>query len=338
MEKKKIIVTASLICIAVCCVIGVVCNSNKNKNSENFTAQVNNAKRNIKEVIKKEGLKKEKASVETENKIVKQVHIQKDDNLIRKADLYNNPSASTMPLSAITLVSELPKNIQTKISKIAENNSIFMIQKNKDKIIIITDNPENIRHSIEFTEITISNGHETKTTLGYNDKIKDSNNDIWEYHQETKQPIRHTKYNADGDMEFVEVWNYDNDNPVKYEMKDSKGNVISMRKETQQGDSDLRVEHLVYDKDGNTKVNVSATYDGADIKRFTYYNADKSAESGSVFSEYSSDGYKTKEILYTSDFKIKNTYTSDYQDGERTDIKVYDVNNKEIQKLEPKES
>ena len=78
-----------------------------------------------------------------------------------------------MPLSAITLVSELPKNIQTKISKIAENNSIFMIQKNKDKIIIITDNPENIRHSIEFTEITISNGHETKTTLGYNDKIKD---------------------------------------------------------------------------------------------------------------------------------------------------------------------
>lgn len=334
MEKKKIVISAAAVCIALCCVVGIVYNSNKNQSTNDGNVQVNDVKSGTKSSIKKEELQKEVSSLGTESTDIKQAHIQKDDKISKNANLYKDPSSFSMPLSAIALVSELPHNIQAKVSKIAENNSIYMIQRNKDKIIIITDNPENIRHSIEFTEITLSNGHETKTTLGYNDKMKDSNNDIWEYHQETQQPIRHTKYNADGDMEFVEVWNYENDNPVKYEMKDSKGNVISMRKETQHGDSDLRVEHLVYDKDGNTKVNVSAAYDGADIKRFTYYNADKAKESGSVFSEYSSDGYKTKETLYTSDLKVKNTYTSDYQDGERTDIKVYDVNNKEIQKLE----
>ena len=58
-------------------------------------------------------------------------------------------------------------------------------------------------------------------------------------------------------------------------MKDGNGHIISMRKETLNDGTNLRIEHLVYDKNGNTKINVSTTYDGEDVKRFTYYNADK---------------------------------------------------------------
>ena len=137
-------------------------------------------------------------------------------------------------------------------------------------------------------------------------------------------------------MEFVETWNYDDSEPIKYEMKDSNGKVISLRKETLENGTDLRVEHLLYDKDGKTRINVSATYEGEDIKRFTYYNADKLNESGSIFSDYS-NGYKTKETVYTSDLKVKNSYTSEYKDDSRTDIIKWDNKNKEVHKYLPEE-
>jgi hypothetical protein len=120
-------------------------------------------------------------------------------------------------------------------------------------------------------------------------------------------------------------------------MKDREGKVISMRKETTQDGNDLRVEHLVYDKNGNTHINVSATYEGEDIKRFTYYNAEKPNESGSVFSDYF-DGLKTKETVYTSDLKVKNSYTSEYKDGTREEIIKWDNKNKEIHKYLPEEN
>ena len=201
--------------------------------------------------------------------------------------------------------------------------------------MIIADNPANIRHSIEFTEISVNNGQLNTTTLGYSDKMEDSKNDKWEYN-ELKQPIRHTKYNAHGDADFVEIWNYDNNNPIKYEIKDNQGKVISLRKETIEHGTDLRVEHLLYNKEGNTRINVSATYEGEDIKRFTYYNADKPNESGSIFSDYS-DGLKTKETVYTSDLKVKNTYTSEYKDGNREDITKWDNKNQEVHKYLPDE-
>ena len=261
----------------------------------------------------------------------------KHDESVITADLYTDTPSSVMPLSVISELPSLPDNVRKVVTDISKTNNIFMLQKKHDKLLVISDCPENIRHGVAFTEISLSNGHQIKTTLGYNDKMKDSQNDIWEYDHETNQPVRHTKYNSDGDMEFVEVWNYDDENPVKYEMKDSDGKVISMRKETLNDGTDLRVEHLIYDKDGNTKINVSATYDGEDIKRFTYYNADKINESGSVFSEYA-DGLKVKETVYTSDLKVKNTYTSDYKDGNREDIVKWNNKNQEVKKYVTEEN
>ena len=292
------------------------------------------------EVSKVEDLSQENKSEDVNNstnsgnkQTLKQASVEINDKFTTKANLYNSDNGVMLPLSTIEIISTLPDSIKEKVTQIADSNNIFMSKKIHDKLLLITDNPSNIRHCIEFVEISLANGHQQKTTLGYNDKMKDSDNDIWEYDDNTKQPTRHSKYNNDGDIEFVEVWNYD-DNPMKYEMKDADGHVLSLRKETLDDGTDLRVEHLVYDKNGNIKVNVSTTYDGADIKRFTYYNADKPSDGGSVFAEYT-DGLKTKETVYSNDLKVINTYTSEYKDGEREDIVIWDNNNNQIKKLIP---
>ena len=341
MDKRK-----SLIIISALCILGIsaycIINNGKTSNTADYTnkSKVEQNESNVtknKIAVKNNDVKQTKKSdKKSDNKQVTEQKNENNNENIVKANLYNDAPSSVIPLSAITELTSLPKTTQTLINDIIKSNNIYMIQKLNNKLLIISDNPENIRHSIEFTEISLSNGHQIKTTLGYNDKIKDSQNDIWEYDETTHQPIRHTKYNSDGDMEFVEVWNYDQNDPVKYEMKDANGKVISMRKETLNGGTDLRIEHLLYDKDGNTRINVSATYDGEDIKRFTYYNADKINESGSIFSEYS-DGQKIKETVYTSDLKVKNTYTSDYKDGNREDIILWDNQNNEIKKYIPEE-
>ena len=337
MDKKKILILSAVVCAVGLLVFNFVERPQIADNGNNISLKQSEAPDN------KEVKGKNKVSGNNKNEI-KQASVsvanhakEPADNNVIRTNLYSETSSSVMPLSVITEISSLPVHVRDVVSDISKTNNIYMIQKKHDKLLVITDNPENIRHGIAFTEISLSNGHQVKTTLGYNDKIKDSQNDIWEYNQETSQPVRHTKYNSDGDMEFVEVWNYDAENPVKYEMKDSDGKVISMRKETLNDGTDLRVEHLVYDKDGNTKMNVSATYDGEDIKRFTYYNADKINESGSVFSEYA-DGLKVKETVYTSDLKVKNTYTSDYKDGSREDIIKWNNKNQEVKKYIPEDN
>ena len=334
MEKKKIIVCLAAACLAGFCAFGLLGKNNKKdvqevKEPENVQQEVIQAEEPVK--AEEETVTK---SDTPQKQTVKQISIQKDVNIEKKTNLYNDAVSSTMPLSVVATLSDTPDYVKTKVEKLSATNNIYMAKKSGDKLIVITDNPSNIRHRVEITEISLINGHQIKTTLGYNDKMQDSNNNIWEYNKETKLPTRHTKYNADGDMEFVEVWNYDESNPVKYEMKDAEGHVLSMRKETVENGTDLRVEHLVYDKNGNTRINVSATYEGPDVKRFTYYNADKPAESGSVFGEYS-NGLKTKETVYTSDLKVKNYYTTEYKDGNKESITVWDNQNKEVQKLLP---
>ena len=339
-NKKKLIAAAFVLCIAAVCSLSLF-NKNQTDNvDENYIKPI---KHN--EAVKDQSQKKDENASVVKGKESAEVKAEnseehKSDNLVdnstKKPNLYDLDASSSVPLSTIGIMSSLPENIQHKISDIAQSNNIFMTVKSRDNIIVITDNPNNIRHSVEFNEISLKNGHQVKTTLGYNDKINDSDNDIWEYDETTKQPIRHSKYNKDGDIEFVENWYYD-DSPIKYVMKDAEGHVISMRKETIDGGTNLRVEHLLYDKAGNTKINVSATYEGADVKRFTYYNADKPSEGGSVFTEYN-DGLKTKEILYSNDLKVINSYTSEYKNGEREQLTIWDNNNREVQKLLPDES
>lgn len=332
--NKKIYIIATLVICAAAYFIWYCLNNNKIHLNEDSKTSVQISVKNENKKDISEQANDIKSIENKHNNILKNMVGKSDENHIKRADLFNELPASAIPLSAIVEISKLPLNIQKSISKIAENSNIYMIQHTNDKIIVISDFPENIRHGIKFTEISLPNGHQIQTSFGYCDKMKDSENDIWEYSDTTKLPTRHTKYNSEGDMDFVEVWNYNNDNPIKYEMKDSDGKVVSIRKETLTDNTDLRVEHLLYDKDGNTTMSISTTYEGPDIKRFTYYNADKIGESGAIFSDYT-DGSKTKEIVYTSDLKVKNTYTSEYEDGNRLDIVKLDSNNTEVEKLVP---
>ena len=332
MDKKKYIISAAVICIVGSILFCFINKSqNKSVNANNTTVQ-QEEKQNTGNKARKNNKNNKLNQINTGIEKSSLINPKQNNETIVKTNLYSDLPSAAMPLSVMTEMSDLPENVQEIISDISNSNNIYMIHKHHNKLLIISDNPENIRHNIGFTEVTISNGHQIQTTLGYNDKMADSQNDIWEYNKENGQPLRHTKYNEDGNVDFVEVWNYDPENPVKYEMKDSEGRVISMRNETLTNGTDLRIEHLVYDKNGNTKINVSTTYEGDDIKRFTYYNADKLSESGSVFSDYT-DGQKTKETVYTSDLKLKNTYTSDYKDGERENIIIFDNNNQEIKKF-----
>mgnify|MGYP006988875729 CR=1 FL=1 len=340
MEKRNLVLVAAAACVLAVCSYGIFTHCTQKVKTDNDNLQTNESSEVVEQKDYSEtagdSVSEKKSDVKESSNIgVQQVSIEKADLYKGNTVLYRSAAADSMPLSVLAAISDMPKTIQDKVSKIAEANNIYMMQKNNDKLIIITDNPSNIRHCVEFNEISLKNGHQIKTTLGYNDKFKDSENDIWEYERDTHRPIRHTKYNKDGDVDFVEVWNYSNDEPIKYEMKDSEGKVISLRKETLENGVDLRVEHLVYDKDGNTKINVSATYDGPDVKRFTYYNADKPSESGSVYGEYS-DGQKTKETVYTSDLKLKNSYTAKYKDGECEELTIWDNQNKEINTLSTK--
>ena len=342
MDKKKVLICASATIIAGLIISAGFLRKDDNnltqdkiKESDQQETAVSDNNRDINKNTLSEAGKKNKS---LKGGITEEKGIFSDKNeTIIQTKLYDDLPSSALPLSAITEISNVPDNIRETVTEISKNNNIYMIQKQKDKLLIISDNPENIRHGIEFTELNILNGHQIRTTLGYNDKIKDSQNDIWAYDKDTNQPIKHTKYDSNGDVEFIEEWNYDSENPVKYEMKDSEGKVISIRKETLNNGTDLRIEHLIYDKNGNTKINVSTTFEDADIKRFTYYNADKTSESCSIFSDYS-DGQKTKETVYTSDLKVKNTYSSDYKDGNRENIIIYDNKNHEVKKLIPEDN
>ena len=93
-----------------------------------------------------------------------------------------------------------------------------------------------------------------------------------------------------------ETWNYDDSDPVKYEMKNSDGHVLSVMKETVSGDSEYRQEHIFYDSEGHTKRSFVASYDGADIKWFTYYDAE--APYKNITIEYTSIDWhrKTKKL------------------------------------------
>ena len=340
MNKKKVL---SVVVVAVVAIFCSLYFTNKKEESDIQTnIGVNNKeitqKSQDKNIDKKHAKAEKKDIVKTDidSQVLNKEIIKKEDKYLTITNMYNDIPSSALPLSAISLISECSDDVQSSILKIAETNNIYMIQPKKNKLLVISDNPSNIRHSVEFTEISINNSQQIKTTFGYNDKIKDSDNEKWEYN-DLKQPTKHTKYNKDGDIEFVEVWNYDSNEPIKYEMKDAEGKVISLRKETLENGTDLRIEHLLYDKNGKTQMNVSATFEGEDLKRFTYYNADKPNESGSIFSDYS-NGLKTKETVYTTDLKVKNSYTSDYKDDNRENIIKWDNKNQEVRKYLPKET
>lgn len=341
--KKKIvyaIITVAVLLLIVLC--AVRCTQNNNKNTDLPANKIQTESNKSSNKVLKTDKSEEQPETETEETNDENIQEQETNIENENPEQTKNKTVSALissyniPISAIAEISDMNKSVQDSVMKIAENtNSILMAKKINNKLFVVAENLSNIRHGIDFIEVSPINGHLSTSTLGYNDKIKDSDNDKWEYLQDTEiqLPVKHIKYNSDGDAEFIEEWNYDTNDSLKYQMKTPDGKIITMRKETiDDNNNNLRVEHIVYDKSGNTKISVITSYEGADLKRFTYYNADKPNESASVYSEYD-NGLKIKETVLSSSLKVQNSYTADYINGVRTTVTVFDNNNNEVKQI-----
>ncbi len=319
--KKKVIGGIIIGVVAVACLTALI-TSKETKEEDKTLPQ-----KDVKQIEK------------SEPKQIKKVAPQKFEQKIKdnkiKSDLYKGVPDSLLPLSAISEIASLNGNLHKTIKELVDNSTgVLYAKRNGNKLLMVVENPDDNRHGLEFIEISADGKHEKIGFLLSKYSEGNTDDDLWEYEteEEVKRPVKHTKFNSDGEVEFVETWNYSSDEPIKYELKNKEDKVISLVKETIDENNSMRQEHLIYDKDGKTKLNLTVNYDGADLTRFTYYNADKQEESGSLFSEFK-DGIKTKETVYTSDYKVKNVYVPKYKDNERSEIQVLDNENQEVKSI-----
>lgn len=257
----------------------------------------------------------------------------------KKYDLYSS-TPYDVPLISVVEISKLTDKAKKAVDEVLESSQGFYFlkfdkEKNKTFVILqnsIDENPLYIRHGLEFAEIS-EDGN--KTFYKPESQVVDSDKDSWEFDNsvEPQRPLKHIVYDEEGKVKFTEVWNYSDKEPVKYEMKNAQNKVVSILKESSDNDSNYRKEHIFYDDEGNTKMSVTANYDGANLSRFTYYNSEDKDNSISIMSEYSQDGLKSKEYIYNTDYELTNTVTSEYENGERKNIRVIDSNGNELEEI-----
>lgn len=83
-----------------------------------------------------------------------------------------------------------------------------------------------MRHDVKFVEIN-KEGVPKITSIGQ--EVSDEDGD-WEFNEDSGLPLKHIKYDEDGDIEYTEIWNYSDEEPVKYEMKNGEGKILSIKK------------------------------------------------------------------------------------------------------------
>lgn len=250
---------------------------------------------------------------------------------VKKADLYNDIEKH-IPLSAISDLASVPDNVKDTVDDIIENSNdgVYFLKHSNDKIVAVvdanSDEDEIKRHDFNFYEISAFDG----TILNHQGVVPDSKYDKWEY--KNGLPLKHIHYNEKKELEFTEIWNYAENEPIKYKKTGKNNQIISLRKEIVNNDVNLREENIFYDSDGNVIQNISFNYEGVDLTRFTYYNSETPDDSAIVISEFE-DGVKQKEVVYSSDYQIEKIFIPEYKDGQKSEIKVLDKDNAIIEKL-----
>ena len=319
MNNKKIVVVLSIMIIA----FGIAYNSKIIK--QTTTPELQN-------------INKESSIIKKQDKKPTQITAQK------KYDLYTN-SLYDLPFISIYEISSLPEQTKKIIDELLEEAQGFYILRNlNDRILVLLQNPviqANTfpRHDLQYVEI-FPDGKKIFHNAGYtgidgettNLVNNNSKNWIFDKSNEPYRPLKHTILSEKGKTKFIEIWNYNPEEPIKYLMKDSKGNVLSILKESNDSESNYRREHIFYDNDGNIKISITINYDGANITRFTYYNSYDAIDSISLISEFS-DGIKTKETIYNEEYQLINTLKATYLNGERKEIQLFNAENTEIGKI-----
>ncbi len=251
-----------------------------------------------------------------------------------KADLYSN-SPYYMPLFSMAEISNLSeKNTEQVNNLFNEAQGFYFFKQNGDgnNYTALLQNPIKMsdsvysRHNLQLIKIN-KDGAVQIENLGYSGQIDETDNAVllknneWEFDKsiEPYRPLKHISPEDD----ILETWNYDDNEPIKYEMKNAEGIVISMLKEFIDGDSGYRVEHTFYDPEGHTLRSVSINYEGANIKWFNYYDALNPDDCISVESEYE-DGILKYEKIYNQDFKLVYRFEAKYSNAKMNELIQYD--------------
>ncbi len=293
-------------------------------------------------------VKKESGIIETAQEIKTQEMVKKATPTPKvaekKYDLYSL-TPYDLPLFSIIQIAKLPDAVKSSVDKVLEQaQGFYLLSCDKDKVFIILQNPiftpdTYPRHELQFAVIDME-GKVNYHTAGYGgvkgevSAFVEPKDDDWFFDEtiEPHRPLKHISYDEKGKVKFIEFWNYDESEPIKYQMNDGHKKVVSILRETQDNDSNLRREHVFYDNEGKTKMSLSVNFDGANISRLTFYNSHDSIDSLSIMSEYS-DGLKVKELVYNEDYQLINTVTSEYVNGIRKNIKLFDSEGTELNKI-----
>lgn len=270
-----------------------------------------------------------------------------------KYDLYTN-SLYDMPLASIMDISRLPLNVKKEIDLVLEQaQGFYLLDYNETKKTVkiflqnsISEKNTYNRHGLEVLEIKLKDDGSFEKeiySLGFDGEENEIENavdgvydkyDIWTFDksQEPYMPLKHKKYDERGKLLFIEVWDYSSDEGVKYQMKNSKNKIISIYKETLEDAVNLRHEHIFYDEKGNTAKSLTINYDGANVTRFTCFDAETPDENYTIISEYS-DGNKVGETVYNQNYQPIKVFKMEYVDGVRKTLIQFDTEEKEIARI-----
>lgn len=323
MNGKKFFI-GGILCTVIACVAGAT-----------FLYQKNIQTKNEKQTTDIQQKKEEKVQPTTNNTAEKPV--QKELNKTQRINMYDTEETRTLPFWAITQLATLSPNAQKTIENIMKNANVYYVDKTDNKIIIIKDSNDEearfTRHDIEIISIS-SDGKNIKKETKFPHKMsnEESEREIWDYQLiegDMMVPTSHKTLNEDGSVKFIEHWYYTQNEPVKYKLTNGNDKVLSIRKSLHQSGGNWSDEHIFYDENGNTALNITIAYENNNIARFTYYNPKKPEESVTILNEYINDE-KSKETVYTTDYRLKNTFFADYKNGKRANIRVLDSNNNQI--------
>lgn len=276
----------------------------------------------------------------------KQTIEKKDEIPVIKTALYAN-SPYYMPLFSIAEISGMTDKNKELVNNFFNDAQGFYFLKqsgNNGNYTILLQNPVNInysmypRHNLQLVKISADGNIKTED-LGYNGQINETVNavsmekDVWKFDKsvEPYRPLKHTEY-ENKDVVFTEIWNYDEKESVKYEMKNADGNVVSMVKEFIDNDMSYRIEHTFYDNEGRTLRSISINFEGANIKWFNYYDSTNPDDCILIESEYE-EGLLKYEKIYNQEFKLLHKFEAKYSNGELIELIQYDNTDNIVKKF-----
>ncbi len=270
----------------------------------------------------------------------------KKEEVFTKTDLYSN-TPYYLPFISISEISKLPPALKKKTDELLENSQGFYYLKINNKTgdtAVILQNPAKInnnytRHGLQIATIS-KEGVVTYENIGYSGDEGEIGNawekktDSWEFDTSTEpyRPLKHSTFDKRKKVMYTEIWNYEESEPIKYQMKDSKGKVVSILKEAVDDNANYSREHIFYDENGNIIKSLSANYEGADIKWFTYYDSENPDRNVTIESVYD-NGLKVAEKVYNQEFKLEYDLKAEYTDGERTKITLLNSEGKLLERF-----